>query len=265
MAVCCLFFAIALSLSGSTAAKDGPVSHSRYGTRGIRQQLSASHILVVTQLRQEITLQRKATWAWERQALLAPSRSEYSEKESFSLKYLRWDLQQWHRLHRLAQTYAQHPPHEAEWLCIHSGWKGNQQVSHGEASWKNPGRDWLGQPSPFHGGLSMDPYFEALYGRQFVIEHGGRIEGYPGHYYAVGGQANTWSPLEQMWAAENALKHGRGFYPWPNTAPPCVSSMSVNPSSVRTPVFKASGLTGLSTSNFYTLNLNSTTSSGCMT
>jgi hypothetical protein len=35
------------------------------------------------------------------------------------------------------------------------------------------------------------------------------------------GWANTWTPVEQMWVAERALRAGRGFYPWPHTARIC--------------------------------------------
>jgi hypothetical protein len=35
------------------------------------------------------------------------------------------------------------------------------------------------------------------------------------------GTANHWTPYEQMWVAERALRDGRGFYPWPLTARRC--------------------------------------------
>ena len=35
------------------------------------------------------------------------------------------------------------------------------------------------------------------------------------------GTADHWTPVEQMWVAERALRAGRGFYPWPNTARYC--------------------------------------------
>jgi len=34
------------------------------------------------------------------------------------------------------------------------------------------------------------------------------------------GTADRWTPLEQMWVAERALRT-RGFTPWPNTARNC--------------------------------------------
>ena len=35
------------------------------------------------------------------------------------------------------------------------------------------------------------------------------------------GWANTWTPIEQMWVAERAIRAGRGFYPWPHTGRMC--------------------------------------------
>jgi hypothetical protein len=34
------------------------------------------------------------------------------------------------------------------------------------------------------------------------------------------GTADHWTPLEQIWVAEKALR-SRGFWPWPNTARSC--------------------------------------------
>jgi hypothetical protein len=35
------------------------------------------------------------------------------------------------------------------------------------------------------------------------------------------GWANRWTPVEQMWVAERALRERRGFYPWPNAGRMC--------------------------------------------
>jgi hypothetical protein len=35
------------------------------------------------------------------------------------------------------------------------------------------------------------------------------------------GWANRWTPLEQMWVAERALRSGRSFAAWPNAARLC--------------------------------------------
>lgn len=80
------------------------------------------------------------------------------------------------------------PPHYSAWLCIHSH----------EGSWTDTG-------DPYWGGLQMDQNFMNAYAPPHLLRRG---------------WANTWSPLEQMWVAENAYRT-RGFYPWPNTARMC--------------------------------------------
>jgi len=80
------------------------------------------------------------------------------------------------------------PPHYRELLCIHRG----------EGSWSDPG-------APYYGGLQMDWGFMRTYG---------------GHLLRTKGTADHWTPLEQMWVAERAIRT-RGFYPWPNTARAC--------------------------------------------
>src|SRR5205085_646291 len=60
--------------------------------------------------------------------------------------------------------------------------------------------------APYYGGLQMDLGFQRTYGRYLLARKG---------------TANHWTPLEQMWVAERALRAGRGFYPWPNTARYC--------------------------------------------
>lgn len=81
------------------------------------------------------------------------------------------------------------PPHLAAWACIHR-YEG----------------DWDDSGAPYYGGLQMDWGFMRAYG---------------GELLARKGTADHWSPLEQMWVAERALRAGRGFYPWPNTARVC--------------------------------------------
>jgi len=82
------------------------------------------------------------------------------------------------------------PPHYKQWLCIHGF----------EGSWQDVG-------DPYWGGLQMDRTFMLKYAPASLLRRG---------------WANTWTPLEQMWVAENAYNdHGRKFGPWPNTARYC--------------------------------------------
>jgi len=52
----------------------------------------------------------------------------------------------------------------------------------------------------------MDLLFQRQYGLELVRRKG---------------TADRWTPLEQMWVAERALRRGRGFHPWPSTARAC--------------------------------------------
>lgn len=107
--------------------------------------------------------------------------------------------------HQVTLRVWRNPPHESELMCLHRY----------EGSWndrRNP---------KYNGGLQMDKYFEAAYGAALVIKYGGYIAtDASGHKYAVGGHAYLWTPLEQMHAAENAIR-SRGFGPWPQTRLDC--------------------------------------------
>jgi hypothetical protein len=105
------------------------------------------------------------------------------------LRYRLWRRDAWRIRAERARFRAQHPPHLADWRCIHR-WEG---------SWTDPN-------SPYYGGLQMDLTFQRAYGPR-LLRHKGT--------------ANHWAPYEQMWVAERALKAGRGFHPWPLTARRC--------------------------------------------
>jgi hypothetical protein len=105
------------------------------------------------------------------------------------LRYRLWRRDAWRIRAERARFRAHHPPHLAEWRCIHR-WEG---------SWTDPN-------SPYYGGLQMDLAFQRAYGLG-LLRHKGT--------------ANHWAPYEQMWVAERALKAGRGFHPWPLTARRC--------------------------------------------
>ena len=105
------------------------------------------------------------------------------------LRYRLWRQDAWRIRAERARFRAHHPPHLAEWRCIHR-WEG---------SWTDPN-------SPYYGGLQMDLAFQRAYGPR-LLRHKGT--------------ANHWAPYEQMWVAERALKAGRGFHPWPLTARRC--------------------------------------------
>jgi hypothetical protein len=92
-------------------------------------------------------------------------------------------------LHRRFKAEPTRPPHYYQWLCIHAG----------EGAWN------AATGNGFYGGL------------QFTQ---GTWEASGGLKYAS--RADLASPLEQMWAAEDAWADAGGsFAPWPNTARAC--------------------------------------------
>jgi hypothetical protein len=97
------------------------------------------------------------------------------------------------------------------WLCIHNGTPvaGGRPgtAGSGEGAWNDAG-------DPYWGGLQMDRSFMASYGADFIAEHRG--QGWGGL-----GLADSWTPREQMVAAERARASGRGYAPWPLTARRC--------------------------------------------
>lgn len=141
-----------------------------------------------TALRAGIAFHRAATWRWQDTAFVQRTRTSRAELHTRSIPYLRWIARQWNGRRLAARAYAAHPPHEAQWACIHRG----------EGAWNDPN-------SPYYGGLQMDLEFQATYGARLL-----RLKG----------TADHWTPLEQMWVAERAHRT-RGFWPWPNTARDC--------------------------------------------
>jgi hypothetical protein len=100
-----------------------------------------------------------------------------------------WMVRSWKARASRARTLAERPPHRAAWLCIHRY----------EGPWTDP-------DAPYYGGLQMDLTFQRMYGWTLLRRDG---------------TANRWSPLQQMWVAERAIRAGRGFHPWPVSARRC--------------------------------------------
>ncbi len=139
-------------------------------------------------LRGEIVRYERATWNWER--VMGAPRTETAGRVLAQMSGS--DVQQalglWRRRAEAARRRAQRPPHLKAWLCIHRY----------EAAWTDAG-------APYYGGLQMNLSFQQHYGRRLLQQKG---------------TADHWTPLEQMWTAEKALR-SRGFWPWPNTARYC--------------------------------------------
>lgn len=92
-------------------------------------------------------------------------------------------------------TAAARPAHYSMWMCIHAK----------EATWTDTG-------DPYYGGLQMGWWFMRTYGARLL-----RLKG----------TADHWTPMEQMWVAENAYRRERYSLrwlrgQWPQTSYGCV-------------------------------------------
>jgi hypothetical protein len=175
--------AFALALVVVAAIVAGALAKPRGAAAASRRYLAAMAVS------RQIDLYRTSTWRWERVMGLRPTPVSKTEPRDPSLRYRLWVMRLW--AHRAAHMRhrAENPPHKAEWLCIHR-YEGS----------------WTDASGPYYGGLQMDITFQRHYGAYLLVRKG---------------TAEHWTPLEQMWVAEHALRSGRGFYPWPNTARYC--------------------------------------------
>lgn len=132
---------------------------------------------------------QRATWRWQRLMGVprTPNRKRYLKVRD--RRYRAFVFHQWRRRAFRARRQAHNPPHERAWRCL-------QRF---EGPWKDA-------HDPYWGGLQMDRTFMRQYAPRHLLRRG---------------WANTWTPVEQMWVAERAIRAGRGFYPWPNTGRMC--------------------------------------------
>jgi hypothetical protein len=131
---------------------------------------------------------RRDTWYWQRVMGVRLTR------ELSSSAAVQQRLTAWRRLSASTRRRAQNPPHKLQWLCIHR-------------YERDPRQGWsTNTGNGYYGGLQMNLGFQRSYG---------------GWLFHLKGTADHWTALEQMWVAEHAIRAGRGFWPWPNTARYC--------------------------------------------
>jgi hypothetical protein len=142
-----------------------------------------------TEVLRKIKRYQRATWRWERLMGVrrTPTRKRYLRVHN--LEYRIFVMHRWRRRAVRAKRRAHNPPHEGAWRCLqrHEG-------------------AWSDATDPYWGGLQMDRTFMRQYAPRHLLRRG---------------WANRWTPIEQMWVAERALRAGRGFYPWPHTGRTC--------------------------------------------
>jgi hypothetical protein len=149
---------------------------------------ATQHQQAIARLGSQIRIYQRTTWQWQHLMGVPPSPTTGESPAQLGVAGSRLALHRWQRLARLARRQASRPPHLAAFLCIH----------HYEGSWTDSG-------GPYYGGLQMNVGFQSAYG---------------GWLLRTKGTADHWTPLEQIWVAEKALR-SRGFWPWPNTARYC--------------------------------------------
>ena len=91
---------------------------------------------------------RSETWRW--QSLMRKPRTPtlFTERRTSDAAYLRWVRGLWQRRAARAERQAKHPPHRAQWLCIHR-------------YERNPAQGWRTHTgNGYFGGLQMDIDFQ---------------------------------------------------------------------------------------------------------
>ncbi len=185
-----LLLLLAVSVAGATQVSSPPPASARAeaGARtdatAVRPQVDARAEIVLRQIR----YWRGETWRWQR-LMRVPRTASHGHERWAEDAYRTWIRNLWRERAGRAYRRATNPPHESEWRCI-------QRY---EGAWDDPN-------APYWGGLQMDLSFQRAYGGDLLRRKG---------------TADRWTPVEQMWVAERALRAGRGFYPWPNTARFC--------------------------------------------
>ena len=180
-----ILLACVCALCGAFAAEaEGPSNPTPTTETTATTTTPTQDTLTPQQVQRQINRYRHQTWHWQH-VMGQPVTETLASPPADPIER----LNTWKRVATRVVRIALRPPHEAAWQCIH----------HYEGAWNDTG-------APYYGGLQMDLGFQRTYG---------------GWLLAHKGTADHWTPLEQMWVAERALRAGRGFYPWPNTARYC--------------------------------------------
>lgn len=181
---CAGLLACCASLAGFSQAAAG----TEQATAARTAAQAAARVAAIKWLGTQVYGYQHATWRW--QQLMGVRRTPTAGRvlAEMSVPDVKRAVLLWKGRAAAARRAAQRPPHLRAFLCIHRY----------EGSWTDGG-------APYYGGLQMDLTFQETYAPGLV---------------RTKGTADHWTPLEQIWTAEKALR-SRGFYPWPNTARSC--------------------------------------------
>ena len=144
---------------------------------------------LLSQARHYAKSQVAQTWRCQDSLEHSRTKAGHPGYRSPSLAYVRWVGKKWHHRGALCYHKLHHPPHLADWLCIHSH----------EGAWNdNTGNG-------YYGGLQLN------------MEE---MQTFSPHLLKRKGTANNWSDYEQIWGGERD-RQVRGWSPWPQTARMC--------------------------------------------
>ena len=223
------------------------IAAGRRGGAGLRRRpaVAAGPDLIA-----QIEHYRKVTWRWQQVMGVPRTDTNHTARRSPDRAYRRWVLRLWkQRAHRVqakasrwlvAQAHA-YQQTVAHWQHVH-GRPHDADAAHGVGvaepqlprlglpalakrarrrccggrstrRTRRPGAASIATRAP--GRRPAAPYFGGL---QMDLPSSGATAA-----TCCGRRAppTNWTPLEQMWVADRALRSGRGFYPWPNTARMC--------------------------------------------
>ncbi len=145
-----------------------------------------------------IAYDRRVTTRLERHA--HPNAPTSRTLASARLRVNDYELRQWQR--RFAQAILDVSRHVTRLSLAGPAWLTNAFlcIHHYEGAWN----DHTG--NGYYGGLQMDWTFMQHYGADFLRRYG---------------TADRWPPWAQIQVAVRAYQAGRGFWPWPRSAPAC--------------------------------------------
>jgi len=177
-----------LACAGLLAVAASAIGGATAAVEGQQQSQIEARRAAIAWLGAQVYGYQRATWRWE--ALMGRQRTATEGRvfSEMSIPDVKRAVRLWQRRAAAARRKAAHPPHKAAWLCIHR-YEGS----------------WTDADGPYYGGLQMDLGFQRRYASRLL---------------QTKGTADHWTPLEQIWTAEKALR-SRGFWPWPNTARFC--------------------------------------------
>jgi hypothetical protein len=191
-AACVVAFAFAAGALAPTSFAEGETQPAP--TKTIATTTKTPTAFIGRYLLAEIEKARREVWRWEDLMRIRRTKASRVAEQTQDPDHRLAILETWKRKAAARSKQAHNLPRRTAWLCIH------RHERHAQQGWRtNTGNG-------YYGGLQMDLAFQRQYSSWRLRERG---------------TADTWTPLEQIWVAERAVREGRGFHPWPTPARRC--------------------------------------------